>query len=358
VTVSHGIPIVVLFELSFQGKILTMPPQAAISGFEGFLAEHSALLKLLHVRASAARWNVSCEEFATALYRSAAHHFSAAPGETAEKYFGALHLEDLALACALRNGSEPAWEQFVSEYRPTLRAAARAIVGQGREEGARELADSLYAELFGLDRKGGERKTSLLDYFHGRSKLSTWLRAVLAQRHVDGLRGSRRTQPIDDGPGDGQNDGRAGRNREDGQANAGIEETDLDRARLLPLLAGAVAQALAALPAADRLLLLLYYVQGLRLAQIARILGAHEATASRRLQKIRAELRQRVEGILAAGSAAQNAPHNASHSGSPAAKGLSPAEIRACLDYAWEDWSFDLAPALADGAAQGNTEEK
>ena len=115
-----------------RGKIRRMPPEAAISGLEEFLAEHSALLKLLHTRASAARWNVSCEEFATALYRSAAHHLAAAPGEPAEKYFGGLHLEDLALACALRKGSEPAWEQFVSEYRPILRAAARAIVGGGQ----------------------------------------------------------------------------------------------------------------------------------------------------------------------------------------------------------------------------------
>ena len=327
-----------------------MPPEAAISGFEEFLAEHSALLKLLHVRASAARWNISYEEFANALYRSAAHHLvAAAPGETAENYLGALHLEDLALACALRNGSEPAWEQFVSEYRPILRAAARAIVGRGDEERATELADSLYAELYGLDRRGGKRKTSLLDYFHGRSKLSTWLRAVLAQRHVDGLRGSQRTQPIDGGPGDRSDDRPAERSR-GAQANAAREEIDLDRARLLPQLAGAVAQALAALSAADRLLLLLYYVQGLRLAQIASILGAHEATASRRLQKIRSEVRQRVEGILAAGSA----PHN----GSPAAKGLSAAEIRACLDYALEDWSFDLAPALTDGGAQGISERK
>ena len=148
-----------------------MPPEAAIAGLEEFLAEHLALLTLLHTRASAARWNVSCEEFAAALYRSAAHHLGAAPGETAENYLEALHLEDLALACALRNGSETAWEQFVSQYRPILRAAARAIVGQGGqgrhggEERARELADSLYAELYGLDRKGGERKTSLPGLF-------------------------------------------------------------------------------------------------------------------------------------------------------------------------------------------------
>jgi RNA polymerase sigma factor (sigma-70 family) len=318
-----------------------MTPEVTLSRFEEFLVEHSALLKLLHVRANAARWNLSCEEFAAALYRSAAPHLGSAPGETAESYLGALHLEDLALMCALRNGSEPAWEQFISEYRPILRAAARAIVGKGGEESARDLADSLFAELYGLDRKGNERKVSLLDYFHGRSRLSTWLRAVLAQRHVDGLRVSHRTQLRDDEATE--------RSRGYESANSGIDDLDLDRIRLLPLLAAAVSEALAALPAADRLLLLLYYVQGLRFAQIARVLDAHEATASRRLQKIRADLRQRVEVILAAGSAA--------HNGGPAAKGLSPVEVRTCLDYALEDWPFDLAPALAEGA-QGTGERK
>jgi RNA polymerase sigma-70 factor (ECF subfamily) len=319
-----------------------MPPEVTVSRYEEFLAEHWALLKLLHVRANAARWNLSCEEFAAALYRSAAHYSGSAPGETAESYLGALQLEDLALTCALRNGSEPAWEQFISEYRPILRAAARAIVGKGGEESARELADSLYAELYGLDRKGNERKVSLLDYFHGRSRLSTWLRAVLAQRHVDGLRASQRTQPRDDEA--------AERSRGYERANSDVDDLGPDRTRLLPLLAAAVSGSLAALPAADRLLLLLYYVQGLRLAQIAGILGAHEATASRRLQKIRADLRRRVEVILAAGSIA--------HNGGPAAKGLSPVEVRACLDYVWEDWPFDLAPVLAEGAAQGTGEGK
>jgi len=318
-----------------------MPPEVSISRFEQFLADHSALLKFLHEQAKAARWNLSCEEFAAALYRSAAHHLENAPAEAVESYLEAVHLEDLALACALRNGSELAWEQFVSEYRPVLRAAARAIVGKGGEERARELADSLYAELYGLDRKGNERKTSLLDYFHGRSRLSTWLRTVLAQRHVDGLRASQRTQP--------QDVEAIERSRGYERGNSEIDDLDPDRARLLPLLAAAVSKALAALPAADRLLLLLYYVQGLKLAQIARMLAAHEATASRRLQKIRADLRQRVEAVLAAGSAAQN--------GGPPAKGLSPAEVRACLDYALEDWPFDLTP-LAEDTAQETSERK
>ena len=61
-------------------------------------------------------------------------------------------------------------------------------MGSAGEARARELADSLYAELYGLNGAGGARGRALLDYFHGRSKLATWLRTVLAQRHVDALR--------------------------------------------------------------------------------------------------------------------------------------------------------------------------
>ena len=47
----------------------------------------------------------------------------------------------------------------------------------------------------------GERdgaRQSLFRYFHGRSKLSTWLRAVLAQRHIDRLRAGRKLDPLPD----------------------------------------------------------------------------------------------------------------------------------------------------------------
>jgi len=321
-----------------------MPPETPISGFAAFLTAHASLLESLHLRSNAGRWKVSSEEFATALHRSAVQRFGAEQptAEAAEGYFQSLHLEDLALACALRRGSESAWERFVAEYRPVLQAAARVIVGAGGEARARELADSLYAELYGLDRRGvGLRKNSLLDYFHGRSSLATWLRSVLAQRHVDALRASQRLESLDDGH-------TASHDLVFERANPALESPDPDRTRLLPRLFAAVSEALAALPAPDRLLLSLYYVQGLTLAQIARMRYVHEATASRRLQNIRLELRRRVESLLAAGSAA--------HNGRAAAKGLSPAEVCRCLDYALEDWSFDLASGLAGNAVPGTGE--
>jgi RNA polymerase sigma factor (sigma-70 family) len=52
------------------------------------------------------------------------------------------------------------------------------------------------------------------------------------------------------------------------------------------------------LSADDRLLVKLYYFDNLRLHEAGRVLGVHEATASRRLTKVHAELRRRVCEIL------------------------------------------------------------
>jgi RNA polymerase sigma-70 factor (ECF subfamily) len=291
-----------------------------------FLTSGAPLVTRLHAAASAARWGVTREEFAAALHRSSAHHFSGQPprGKALDAYLSSLHLEDLALACALRKSSEPAWEEFVTRYRPVLYSAARAIVGSGGEARARELADSLYAELYGLDSAGGERRRPLLDYFHGRSKLATWLRAVLAQRHVDSLRAGQRAESLGDKPALPE-------------PPASSRAPDPDRARLLPRLRQAVAEALEALPPPDRLLLSLYYLQDMTLAQIARLRGVHEATISRQLERIRSGLRQSVEQALAVSRASADGGQT----------GLSPAEVQLCFDYALDDWSFDLGRALS-----------
>lgn len=318
-------------------------PELTTAGFAEFLAAHTSLLTRLHAEAGAARWQVSRDEFARALHGSAAHRFGASlPGAAPlAEFFGGLHLSDLALACALRRGSEPAWEEFVAGYRPVLYAAARAIVGPAGEARARELADSLYAELYGLNRAGGGHgagprgadRRPLLDYFHGRSKLSTWLRTVLAQRHVDALRAGQRTDSFDVEP--------PSPVRAPSHPLATAAAGDPDRERLVPRLRQAVATTLAAVPAADRLLLSLYYVQEMTLAQIARVQGVHEATISRQLDRIRRELRSGVEQSLAGGRAAGN--------GGSVQPGLSPAEVELCFAYAIEDWSFDLGGALSGG---------
>src|SRR5665213_600807 len=151
-----------------------------------FLHDHSELLADLHSLANAAHWRISPDDFGAVLYHSAACRFGGLipAKDVLEAYLRTLRLEDLALACALRLGSAQAWEEFMARYRPLLYAAARAIAGNRGEAYTRELADSLYGALYGIDRKGLGARRSLLEYFHGRSKLATWLHTVLAQKHV------------------------------------------------------------------------------------------------------------------------------------------------------------------------------
>jgi RNA polymerase sigma-70 factor, ECF subfamily len=187
------------------------------------------------------------------------------------------HLDDLELARQCAAGNEQAWERFILEFRPILYRAADAL---DRTGGARDIADALYADLYGMQEKEGERR-SLFRYFQGRSSLATWLRAVLAQRYVDHLRAQRRIEPLSD------------------EAPAPeAPALDPDRPRYLALVRQALAHAVARLASRDRLRLTCYYVQELTLAETGRVLREHEATASRQLARTRRAIRKDVEREL------------------------------------------------------------
>jgi len=232
----------------------------------------------LYREAHADKWSVPPERFTEALQASAER---AGPADLG-RYLRGLHLDDLALACACATGHERAWEYFIREHRPVLYRAADALAPGG---GARELADSLYADLYGVRERDGERQ-SLFRYFHGRSSLATWLRAVLAQRHVDAIRAGRRLDPLPD---------------DDSVhvlGSASNVPPDPDRNRYLALVQRALAIAISTLTSKDRLRLACYYSQELTLAQTGRILREHEATVSRQLAKTRQTLRREVERRL------------------------------------------------------------
>ena len=184
---------------------------------------------------------------------------------------------DLELARLCAEGNEPAWERFVREYRPLLYRAADAL---DRTQGAREIADSLYADLYGINGGTGERQ-SLFRYYQGRSSLATWLRAVLAQRYVDRVRVQRKTEPLPDE-----------------ELPARSQEPDPDRARYAELLRQALERAVAALTVRDRLRFGCYYVQELTLAETGRVLKESEATSSRQLARARLTIRRDVERQL------------------------------------------------------------
>jgi RNA polymerase sigma-70 factor (ECF subfamily) len=203
-------------------------------------------------------------------------------GESVEDYLESLRADDLALTIACRAGVAAAWETFIEKYRPTLYASARASCRE--ESAAREIADSMWAELYGVDAKGAQRR-SLLDYFHGRSSLATWLRAIVAQRHIDSVRGARRFEPLEDAP------------PQVSRVEAG-DPPEPGHARIMEIFAAVLSAAIAALAGKDRLRLGYYYRDELTLRQIARATGEHESTVSRNLERTRRELRKNVEREL------------------------------------------------------------
>jgi len=247
-----------------------------------------------------------------------------------QEYLGALHLEDLALASACAEGCEAAWEHFFTTYRAYLRTAAAAILrcAPGSAD-ACDLADSLFSELYGVaGAKGAER--SLFRYFHGRSSLKTWLRAVLARRHIDIIRVGRRfDELVEDDTGDGRPMTLLGPPMQPGDPHC---------ERYVTFFARALQTALEAVDPREKERLRLYYAEEKTLADIGRLLGEHESSVSRHLDQMRRGLRQSVEGILRNGMAAAN--------GSASQPGLSDAEIALCFEYSASDIPIDLEKLL------------
>src|SRR5256885_16942865 len=77
------------------------------------------LVRELFAQSLAERWHLSFQSFQAALTRSAAKRFagSAVTSALVQEYFAALHIKDLALACACADGSENAWTEVVAGYR-------------------------------------------------------------------------------------------------------------------------------------------------------------------------------------------------------------------------------------------------
>jgi RNA polymerase sigma-70 factor len=324
-----------------------MSKEPSLASLDQFLAQYARLACELHAEAMCARWGLAQETFAECLRRSAEKRFGGTqPGpREVEIYLKSLHLEDLALACACSEGIETAWEFFMAHFRQDLRLAASAMLrGSGRADDARaeELADSLHAELYGVRSGGGGRRKSLFEYFHGRSKLSTWLRAVLAQKQVDMFRTSGRTVSLE-----AEMEGDPPREL---AVQARSVPADPERYRYLGRLDRALSMALAGLTPRERMILACYYVDQITLAEIGRILHEHESTVSRQLERLRRALRDSVTQALRSEIPASD--------GRPAEPALDVAQVELTFEYAVEDWPFDLSRALsASEPAAGTPKE-
>ena len=99
-----------------------------------------------------------------------------------------------------------------------------------------------------------------------------------------------------------------------------------------------MSEALAKLEPQEKERLRLYYTEEKTLAEIGRLLGEHESSVSRHLDRVRRDLRGAVETILRRGFGAPN--------GSAVQAGLSDPEIALCFEYCAEDAPIDLDKLL------------
>ena len=236
------------------------------------------LLPALHSKAGCAQIGITREAFAIILCEVGAK-CGAVSEFDARTFILSLRVDELALARACAAGDNAAWETFLTRYREKLYLSALRIARE--DSAAHELADALYADLYGTTTREGQRVSKLASYT-GRGSLEGWLRTVLAQEYVNRYRRTKRLVSLDE-------------TDEGMQFGAPDPEPVAQADRRL---VQATDEALAFLSGEDRMVLSAYYLDSRTLAEIARILGVHESTVSRKIDKLARSLRKQIVASL------------------------------------------------------------
>lgn len=214
------------------------------------------------------RFSISAGDFVAHLLGQPAFSASADPLAHARS----LHLDDLYLATACVQQDEAAWAECGRDHFDFMRDFAGRFLPR---DPAREVTDSVIADLW--------RRGKLARY-GGRSSLRTWLGAVTAHAALNAAKAHRRSPNAPEASDRPHAEQRTDEGRPEQQESA-------------RLLSGLVAEVIAALDPEDRLLLLLHYEQELPLERMAPLLDTSKATLSRRLKRIRADMRQTLERL-------------------------------------------------------------
>jgi len=241
----------------------------------------SDLLAELYSKGGCEKVGITRESFTVILCEVGAKHCEALRSKAEVRtFFLSLRIDELALARACAAGSNAAWEIFLTRYREKLYLSALRIARE--DSAARELADTLYADLYGTNLREGQRVSKLSSYT-GRGSLEGWLRTVLAQEYVNRYRRTKRLVSLEE------------ESEEGVQFQAPHPEP---QAAADNRLAQATDEVLAFLSGEDRMILSAYYLDGRTLAEIARMLGVHESTISRKLDKLARSLRKQILAAL------------------------------------------------------------
>jgi RNA polymerase sigma-70 factor (ECF subfamily) len=243
--------------------------------------EIESLLAETYARSSAGKYGIAKAEFGAILLEIRTRYLAPDASVPAIRELClSLRVEDLALARACAAGNERAWETFMARFREKLYDIAGYIAKEN--SAARDLADSLYADLYGTVTRDGQRVCKLSSYT-GRGSLEGWLRTVMAQEYVNRYRRQRRLVSLDE-------------ENEEGKQFAAPDPEPVNTVD--PRVEAATDEVLSALLPEDRFVLAAYYLDKRTLAEIARMLGVHESTISRKLDKVAQALRKQILAAL------------------------------------------------------------
>ncbi len=277
------------------------PTQSALGDEQAFA---------LHERCGAAAYGMDREQFATILRDIQRKYLPQASPDEATDFCAALRLEELILARACAAGNERAWQDFISRYRNKLRSMALHITRDAAH--ASDLADSLFADLYGVNTRDGVRHSKLA-FYTARGSLEGWLRTVMAQEFINRYRKTKRVVSLDE------------QEEEGAQFIAHNPQPAITADARLEM---ATDEALAELSAEARYVLAAYHLDGRTLAEIARVLGLHESSISRRLDRVTTTLRKRILACLRE-------------------RGMSHAQAKEALETDVRDLTLDLRARLA-----------
>jgi RNA polymerase sigma-70 factor (ECF subfamily) len=173
-------------------------------------------------------------------------------------------------------GENRAWRRFLGRYQRCIHGAILSLLAKFSIHEA-EIADDIFASVI---------EKLLLDdcralrCFRWNSKFSTWLISIARNRTYDYLRGLKRRPTISFNVG--------GEDEDNGLEKVLAADLDLEHEMETHLTAE---EALDLLPTGERLVLKLYYLEGMKEKEIAELLGlsldAVSARKSRSLKKIR-----------------------------------------------------------------------
>ena len=315
-----------------------------------FLSQYEEQIYVLYSRCAenSPNFGVTADQFKTSVEKTLTRFLQASnvPATETETraFLDLLQADDLFMALACANGNERAWWEFDHQHRAHLERIARHLAKT--EADAQEVIECVYVELYGTRVVNGERVSKFATY-SGRGSLRGWLRTVIWHALVDLHRASHEEVSLDEMTetvGEGMAHASFAEPAPGGE-NEVLDQIARNRYRKVTLLA--IRAAFASLEDHEKLLLLYYHVEQLKLREIARLVESdtsplrgwfqrrlqsreknpggriHESTIMRWLEKSYSKVLELFKSEL-----------GSTH-------GLTDAEIEICLELATQDLAGD-----------------